>query len=117
MNNKLVLPCDVGQVSDGYHTFDELYDHRCLLFLALMRSHPLISWYSSRHSDGSEYDGWFIAGMQLNDKQVSYHLNNKYRKLISKTDILCLDKAPEWDGHTSSDVLARLEEWIAAEVS
>lgn len=27
-----------NDLSDGYHTFDELYDHRCLLFLAWMHS-------------------------------------------------------------------------------
>lgn len=26
---------DKAKVSDGYHTFDALYDHRCALFIAL----------------------------------------------------------------------------------
>lgn len=115
MSNKLVLPCDVGQVSDGYHTFDELYDHRCLLFLALMRARPSISWYSCLHNDGTEFDGWFVAGMNLSGKQITYHLPNRYRELIDQTDIPYLDKAPEWDGHSSADVLARLKDWILVE--
>lgn len=32
----LHIPIDAGKVSDGYHTFDELYEHRCLLFINLV---------------------------------------------------------------------------------
>jgi hypothetical protein len=39
--NTLILPCPVGQVSDKYHTFDELYHHRQTLFVQLMNSHRL----------------------------------------------------------------------------
>lgn len=49
----LYIPCDPGEISDGYHTFNELYQHRCALFLALMASNPSIS----KHHDGSEWDG------------------------------------------------------------
>ena len=60
-------------VSDGYHTFKELYDHRIALFLALVKSiseqeyHPAnqICWKSKKHSDGTMFDGWFIAGIGL----------------------------------------------------
>lgn len=30
-------PKDAGEVSDGYHTFNELYDHRIKLFITLCR--------------------------------------------------------------------------------
>lgn len=29
-----------GDISDGYHTFDELYEHRCLLFIRLCLLQP-----------------------------------------------------------------------------
>jgi hypothetical protein len=37
---------DMGDVSDGYHTFNELYEHRHMLFLMLMYSRCQDAWYS-----------------------------------------------------------------------
>lgn len=34
MSGKIFKIVD-GDMSDGYHTFDELYEHRCLLFINL----------------------------------------------------------------------------------
>ena len=59
------VPCEAKYVSDGSHCFDELYEHRCLLFIALMRSHPRMCWRALRHNDGSFHEGWFVAGMDL----------------------------------------------------
>lgn len=99
-------------VSDGYHTMDELYEHRIALFIALCQdlagnNHPNI-WKSKKHHDGSEYEGWFIMG--INDEkgeQITYHLpmsewdNTHFAKIY--------DFAPEWDGHTSADVIKRIK--------
>ncbi len=108
-------------VSDGYHTFDELYEHRIELFLALCRrienmwdSHLTMwgdqecpVWRSRVHSDGTSMEGWFIMGLYSKPgKQITYHLPDKY---WDRTDFAAtLDKAPEFDGHTSADVLKRL---------
>ncbi len=106
---------ETGKVSDGYHTFDELYDHRCLLFLAFqsqvhLKTEPFSScWKSRLHADGSEYEGWFIAGLTLGQGQISYHLPLKYWDLCKG---LQRANAPEWDGHTSSDVIERLINWL-----
>ncbi len=108
---------DTNLISDGYHTFGELYEHRIVLFIALCNliaaSGPEYCnlfdtdvWKSKAHSDGSVWDGWFILGIgTLKDHQITYHLP------ISKWDecaFTILDRAPEWDGHTSADVLTRL---------
>ena len=107
---KLILPYPPGQISDGYHTFDELYDHRMLLFIALMNAHKDISWKSKKHADGSMFDGdWFVAGMDLPTGQITYHLKSEYWNLASVKD---LPHAPEWDGHTSIDALNRLKNWL-----
>jgi hypothetical protein len=98
-----------GQVSDGYHTFDELYDHRCHLFIALMRSNPGLSWRSKLHSDGTGYPSWFIAGMRLVSGDITYHLPLWMWSMLD--GITTHDRAPEWDGHTAADVLKRLREW------
>jgi len=101
-----------GKVSDGYHTFDELYDHRCLLFIALMKAYPGLSWLSPAHHDGSAIDGWFVAGILLPGGMITYHLPDKFHDLAVDAGVKILHRAPEWDGHTSKDVLQRLEGWI-----
>lgn len=108
---KVTIECDVGSISDGYHTFDELYAHRCTLFAALMKFNNELSWKSELHFDGSQFEGWFIAGMNLPDGMVTYHLpmNPFWDKL---NFIQTLDNAPEWDGHTSEDVIKRIVSWL-----
>lgn len=108
MTTTLKLPCDVGEVSDGYHTFNELYEHRCALFLALMKSMPNISWFSPLHEDGTFMEGWFIAGIRTPNGDISYHLPNSLLPLAGLTGAVRLDRAPRWDGHTSADVIHRL---------
>jgi len=95
--------------SDSYHSFDELYSHRMLLYISLMKSYPHISWKSRKHNDGSTYDGYFIAGMKLPTGDISYHIIDNFWDLLS--NVKELEKGPEWDGHTSNDVLNRLNEW------
>lgn len=101
----------MGEVSDGYHTFNELYDHRVILFICLMKSYPEISWRSFKHEDGSSIEGWFIAGMHLPTGKITYHLPEKHWDDLTGY-VEPLDHAPEWDGHTSKDVLNRLTEWL-----
>src|SRR3990167_11501537 len=99
---------------DGYHTFDELYEHRIILFITLcnlihekMGGGNGLPWKSTVHHDGSMYEGgWFIAGITLeNGKQISYHIPISYWNKLRISDI---KTAPEWDGHTPDDVLERL---------
>jgi hypothetical protein len=106
------IPCEAGEVSDGYHTFNELYDHRFTLFLALMKSNPEISWISRRHHDNSIWEGWFICGMDLPSGSVTYHLPNKMFDLACKTGAENLPVGKKWDGHVSRDVLERVKSWI-----
>ena len=117
---KLIIPMEnVGNVSDGYHTFSELYDHRCHLFIALMRSNPKISWRANNHEDGTMFPGWFIAGMDLptgsivpSAGQISYHLPLWMWEMLDNCGIATTNKASEWDGHTPEDVVGRLAQWF-----
>lgn len=109
----LIVECDVSKVSDGYHTFEELYDHRCLLFVALMRGNPELSWRANHHYDGTKYDGWFLAGMHLPTGDISYHMPISTWEWLDGCGIVTSLRAPEWDGHTSSDVLRRLVAWCS----
>lgn len=109
------------QVSDGHHTMDELYEHRHALFAALIKIYdgyitPLGAtaircWKSKLHSDGTMFEGWFIAGMyRLNidgtHMHITYHLPDRWWDRIR---CIVEERAPEWDGHTSKDVLERLQ--------
>jgi hypothetical protein len=93
-------------ISDGYHTFDELYEHRHVLFMNLCGIVDN-AWKSKKHSDGSMWDGWFIAGINIEKgKQITYHIPIR---LWNDFRVRELEFAPEWDGHTSDDVIERLK--------
>lgn len=97
-------------VTDSYHSFEELYAHRILLFIALMKSHPEISWKSRLHNDGTSYDGWFIAGMHLPSGDITYHISDKFWGMLQ--NINTIEKSPPWDGHTSEEVVRRLNNYV-----
>lgn len=113
---KIIVECDSGEVSDGYHTFNELYDHRCHLFVALMCSNPEISWRANSHEDGTMYEGWFIAGMHLPTGDISYHLPVDMWELLDGKGVETTNKAPKWDGHTPADVVKVLNDWCKKKV-
>jgi hypothetical protein len=97
---------DMGQVSDGYHTFHDLYAHRIALFLALCRAVGM-GWKSRVHADGSAFDGWFIAGVTLPMVgEITYHLPNEAWDEAAHLQTVAF--APPWDGHTPEDVVQRL---------
>lgn len=100
-----------GETSDGYHTFNELYEHRHALFIALSAEidRPSVSvWMSKKHADGSEIEGWFIAGIRSAAGDISYHIPMRLWNACEKSGARILSVAPKWDGHTSKDVIERL---------
>lgn len=105
---------DTGSISDGYHTFDELYDFRLLYNANLFNAWSAQGRYrvhkSWRHSDGQECfgGGWFIVMATLPTGQISNHYP------AAEWDLFQIPHWPvaeEWDGHTPSDVAARLREF------
>lgn len=109
---------NANNISDGYHTFGELYEHRIALFIALCSIIPygkytdnLEVWKSKMHHDGTCYDGWFIMGISKSKgEQISYHLPMSKWDECNDPCTRTLERAPEWDGHTSDDVLERLKQ-------
>jgi len=98
---------EMGEVSDGYHTFNELYAHRVRLFSTLMCAFPDEAWWSHQHHDGSKWDGWIIAGIDTPAGPVTYHLPvSEVPMLPEGTE---LERGKKWDGHTAADVLERLK--------
>ena len=109
-------PEDCSQISDGYHTFAELYEHRHSLMLALMRAMPGLCWFSQRHSDGELPFGsadWFIVGADLPTGAITYHLPIELLPLARQTGAAELAVGRPWDGHTASDVIERMRAWAS----
>lgn len=104
---------DLVEISDGYHTFTELYEHRIGLWIALCNAIQREAaygyvWASVKHSDGSTFADWFVLGMgKEKGKQITYHVPARYwHEVCEFAEIL--EQAPEFDGHTSQDVLERI---------
>ena len=98
---------DIGEVSDGFHTFNGLYEQRMILFAALVKAYKDKAWKSYRHEDG-EYcfgGGWFIVGIDTPEGSYTYHYEDKYWDMFDCVD---LPRAKHWDGHTEADAETRL---------
>lgn len=95
-----------GDTSDGYHTFNELYHHRAVLFSVIVNASPDRAWKSLKHHDGSMYDGMFIVGIETPDGQATYHYDKEpYWDMFACRE---LERAPEWDGHTPAQAIERI---------
>ena len=97
---------DVGEIDDGYHTFNELYEHRMVLFACLCNLLHEFAWRSKLHDDGTMFNGMFVVGITTPNGEATYHYDNKYWSMF--TNCKTLDRAPKFDGHTPKDVLDRL---------
>ena len=103
-------PAVSGSTSDGYHTFDELYEYRMLY-----NAHAAHGWLAAgipvvkswRHSDGEECfgGGRFIVTATLPSGQVSNHYKAKHWELFKVPEV---DLPPEYDGHTPQVAAERL---------
>ena len=104
--NALDVPVITGETSDGYHTFNELYHHRAVLFSVIVKAFADHAWKSRKHHDGTMYDGMFIVGIETPDGQATYHYDIKpYWDMFQCKE---LEYAPEWDGHTSAQAIDRI---------
>lgn len=121
-----------GELSDGYHTFNELYEFRKVYNAALFNEWAK-DWYirhkqikegrivpsnvvfveydvhkSWKHHDGELCfgGGWFIVSAMLPTGLISNHYKAEDWELFKIPEV---EKAKyEFDGHTSTDVLNRL---------
>lgn len=101
INGQILALDDTSNISDGAHTFDELYYHRMVLFAMICNQNHHEAWKSKKHHDGTMVDGMFIVGIDTPEGQFTYHYPKEYWKMFKiKKYIL----APEFDGHTSKDV-------------
>ena len=91
----------IGEISDGSHSFDELYYHRMVLFAIICNTYKDKAWKSFKHEDDTMYDGYFIVGIETPKGQYSYHYQIEYWDLFK---VKIIDNAPKWDGHKPEDV-------------
>jgi hypothetical protein len=92
---------DMSKVSDGCHTFEELYDHRMALTVQLTKHVPAYRAY--KHNDGTMYKNYFVVMFYIDNKQCSYHYHMDNWGYFDHLETLL--KAEVWDGHTAEDVL------------
>lgn len=105
-------PEDKGEISDGYHTFNELYYYRMLYNAAFFNMLPK-EWVhkSKKHNDGEECfgGGWFIVMANLPTGQISNHYELKDWDLFNIPEKEIADK---WDGHTPQEAANRLYKYL-----
>jgi hypothetical protein len=122
---------NTDNISDGWHTFGELYEFRKMYNVALFNEwalHPEKSGFASsdlgwkfnvknyvhkswKHNDGEwcfgEEKKWFIVSAMLPGGLISNHYKAEDWNLFK---IPTVEKALfEFDGHTGNDVLERLK--------
>jgi hypothetical protein len=112
MQRKLTIVNEIGQTYDGYHNFDELYDHRCHLMVALMLAYSKLAWRADKNEDGSKWPGWFTAGINLPTGQITFHLPERMWSMLDGKNIQTHEVSPAWKGHSVSDIANRLLKWI-----
>lgn len=106
----------IGEFSDGYHTFNELYEYR-MLYNALLFN----AWYqaglydvhkSKKHDDGELCFGgeWFIVKAETPYGQISNHY-----ELKDWDSFKCEERevCSKYDGHTSADAIDKMKKLLA----
>lgn len=128
-HNKVITP---KNISDEWHTFGDLYEHRMILTIALCNAINKLNRYiidgsnesfgednnpveldvwcykSKRHNDNDNnpmFEGSFIVVIESPYGQISYHYDLKE---WDKFDIQEVYEPEPYDGHNSNDVLERL---------
>ena len=104
-----------NELSDGYHTFNELYEFRKQYNAALFNAWSVQDKFdvhkSWRHADGEKCfgkDNWFIVVAILPTGQITNHYKKEEWDLFNIPET---EKAKYvFDGHTPQDVLTRLND-------
>ena len=93
----------IDDLSDGFHTFRQLYYQRMMLFATIVKQNKDKAWKSLRHEDGELCfgGGWFIVGIDTPEGSYTYHYEDNYFSLFDCEE---LERGKHWDGHTEKDV-------------
>ena len=111
----------INELSDGYHTYDELYEFRKMYNAVLFNEWASQEGWNGRiipkynvHKSWKHHDselcfggGWFIVSAMLPTGLISNHYKAEDWDLFQVPEV---EKALyEFDGHTPQDVLERLK--------
>ncbi|OQB32276.1 MAG: hypothetical protein BWY08_00033 [Bacteroidetes bacterium ADurb.Bin174] len=115
---EVISPNDREYISDGFHTFKELYEFRMLYNAALFNEWAKQGLYSvhksKRHYDGNkcfDSDDWFVVCAMLPTGQITNHYEMKDWDMFY--NVIEYEKCLfEYDGHTAKDVIDRLHKFI-----
>lgn len=111
----LVLPCDVGLVSDGTNTFDSLYETIAALFVTVLLKHPENTWYSFLKKDGSPVErNWFYVGINSDSLCITTKLPIHVSVLMESLEVEELPTAPHSVDHLLK-ITDQLYKYIYAE--
>lgn len=94
---------EIDDLSDGFHTFRQLYYQRMVLFATIVKQNRDKAWKSLRHEDGELCfgGGWFIVGIDTPEGSYTYHYEDNYYSLFDCEE---LERSKHWDGHAEKDV-------------
>lgn len=104
-----------GKISDGHHTFEELYEYRLLYNAALFNTWARLGLYgvhkSMKHHDGEPCfgGGWFIVVAELPTGQISNHYRLSDWRLFQIPE---KELPNQYDGHSPAMVAERLTEFL-----
>lgn len=107
----------MGDVSDGYHSFNDLYFYRKLYNALWIKNmdeatkRELNVHKSWKHSDGELCfgGGWFVVVATLPTGQITNHYEANSWDLFDCEE---RETADEWDGHTATEAASRMYEYL-----
>lgn len=107
---------EIDDLSDGFHTFRQLYYQRMILFAVIVGQNKDKAWKSLRHEDGELCfgGGWFIVGIDTPEGSYTYHYENDYYSLFDCEELV---RGKHWDGHTEKDVTRLLSLQVATDTN
>lgn len=110
------LPAEKRElVSNGHHSFGELYDFRMVLTAAFFNSlsaDAMHKTYKSQHhheSDTEMDEGWFVTGAVLHGKPISFHYEMKLWDLFH---VATTESSPAYEPYTSAEAFERLVDFV-----
>lgn len=88
-------------IADKYHSFGELYHCRMIMSAVICNTYPHLSWKSKLHDDDTMFDDSFIVGTETPEGSYTNHYHLEHWDTF---DVVELERAPKWDGHTAKDI-------------
>lgn len=102
---------EYDEMHDRSHSVEELYEFRMVYNAMVANLMSRVTVKSWRHSNGELcFDGgWFVVVMTLPTGQVSNHYRADYWDLFHCREV---DTPPKYDGHTPTDTLQRMKNYL-----